>query len=145
MTKLDEQVTMILSGMAMIPKRITDELMTRLGAVQEAIADDMLEQGSTVVRFVDRDGDMMVLTLTVKLHFAHLDVSTSRDAVVVSHGYDVLYGDEGADTVIDRALTKTAVDHRALMAAHDATTDALASIDAARKLMRTHPAFKNMQ
>lgn len=145
MTKLDETMTGVLSGMPQLPATIGREAMARLATIQQAIAANLIDEGSTLIQFTDLEGDVVVLSMIATQHYAHVNISTSEEAVVISRGYDMLIGEDEVQLIIDDGKTMTEIDHGALMMAHMATSRALRMIAEGRALMATHPVFKGMR
>lgn len=144
MTQLDETMTEVLSRMPTLPRSVGVKAMERLASIQRAIASDLIDEGSTFIQFTDLGGDIVVLSMNATGHSAHVNISTSEEAVVVSLGYDMLIGKDGVTLVVDETKTLTEIDHGALMIAHMATTRALKMIQDGIDLMATHPAFRHL-
>jgi len=144
MTALDEKVTGVLTGMPAMPADVGRNILARLARIEAAIAADMIEEGTILVQYRDLGDDLVVLGMTIKAHFAFLDVSASEEPVAISHGYSFCIGDADVIVAVDRQHVMTPVDQLGLFQAWMSTEKALLRIDEARKLMRTHPAFRNM-
>lgn len=144
MTELDEKVTGVLCGMPVLPAAVGRSVLERLARIESAIADDMIEEGTILLQFRDLADDLVVLSMTVRQHFAFLDISASEDAVAVSHGYSFCSGDKGVMLAVDTDHLMTQVDHGALCGAWIATERSLGMIEEARALMRTHPVFAHI-
>lgn len=145
MTELDERVTDVLSGMKVLPAAVGRDVLARLARIERAMSDDMITEGTILMQFRDLEDSLVVLALTVKPHFAFLDISTSEDAIALSHGYSFCIGERGVAIAVDREHQLTPVDHAALSSAWHTTERMLSMIEDARALMRTHPAFKDMK
>lgn len=144
MTELDEKVTGVLSGMPVLPAAVGRDVLARLARIERAIAEDMIDEGTILLQFRDLEDSVVVLAMTVKPHFAFLDISTSEDAIALSHGYSFCIGEQGVALAVDREHQLTQVDHSALCSAWLDTERMLGMIEDAKALMRTHPIFRDI-
>lgn len=144
MTILDERVTSVLTGMRSLPAHIGRDLLARLSLIEAAISEDMIEEGTILIEYRDLGDELVVIGMTVGATSAFLDVSASEEPVAISNGYSFSIGDGDVVVDVDRSHHLTPVDHGAMIAASLATDRALSHMAEARRLMRTHPAFKDM-
>lgn len=140
--ELDASVGAVLADMPVIPAEVRIRFLDRLSAISDAIDKDMLDAGTTFLAFEDLTAENVVIIMSVQQHFAHLDISTADEGVIVSNGYDFLIGDRGVTVVVNAVQKNQLVDHVSLLAAHRHTDVALANIERARDLMLTSPIFK---
>ncbi len=144
MTMLDERVTSVLTGMHALPAAIGRDVLERLSRIEEAISEDMIDEGTILIQYRDLRDDLVVFGMIVKADCAFLDVSASNEPVAISNGYSFRMDGDAVTMSIDREHHMSPVDHQAMIAGWLDTERALGWIDEARRLMRTHPAFKDM-
>lgn len=145
MTILGDLLCDVMSRMPMLPPGVGREVQDRLPDIVEALESGILDDAAIVLSFDDLGHEAVVLTVTIKIHFAHVDVSTNAEAIVVSNGYDLMVHDTHGGIHVDTDLPSTLVDHGRRLGRHIATEAATAHVEAARALMRTHPAFRDME
>lgn len=144
MTDLDEQVYEVLEGMQVLPTAVGRMVLGRLSRIERAIEETAMEEGTILIQFKDRAGDVVVLAMTIGPDFAFLDVSTSEDAIAISNGYSFRIDAGGVDMAVDEDHRLKQVDHGDLVGRWIATERMLEMLTDARALMRTHPVFTGM-
>lgn len=144
MTELEERVEDVLLGMKVLPEDIRIQVLARLGRIEGAVAEGLMEAGVILVPFRDLSGSNVVLGLLVDGRDAFLDISTAEDALALSYGYSFRTTLGGVVINVDRDHRLDEVDHGRLAYGQMLTTQALERIDEARALMRTHPVFRDL-
>lgn len=145
MTELDEKVADVLTGMPTLPADVGRDVISRLERIEKAIRDDMMEEGTILVQFKDLSDEVVVLSLTVKRHFAFLDISTSEDAIALSDGYSFCIGENGVTLSTDHWHRLSPVDHAALSRSWHETERTLLMLREAESLVKDHPVFSQKQ
>lgn len=143
MTDLDGSVYDVLAGMPVLPRSVGLLVLGRLGRIERAMEERIMEGGTILVQFEDCAGDVVVLSMTICPGRAFLDISTSEDAIAISNGYSFTIRKDGVDMDVDENHRMTEVDHADLVRTWLETERTLDMIAAARKLMRSHPVFKD--
>ena len=142
--ELHASVGAVLADMPVIPANVRTLVLNRLSDISDAVTKNLLQMGTTFIAFEDLGHENVVLTMCVSQHFAHLEISTADEAIVVSNGYDFLIKDGAVEAVVIPCQKNQLVDHIALLADHRATDTALHQIEEARELMQSNPVFKNI-
>lgn len=141
---IEEFVEEVMELMPMLPIGVGREVIDRLPDIVDAIDKGLIEDAAIVLAFDDLGHEAVVLTVTMDDQGAHIDVTTNAEAMVVSNGYDLSVCGGRCEIRVDRSLARTAVDHGVRIGRHIATERAIATLAAARALMATHPAFREM-